>query len=118
MIGHEHIGGGDHRHDGDDGDDEGGVPPDPDAVVSLPLDGVLDLHTFLPRELGSLLPEWLDASREAGVLELRVIHGKGTGVLRERVHAILRRRTDVASFGLAPPERGGWGATLVTLRRP
>ena len=97
-------------------EDDGDRMPDPDAVVSLPLDGVLDLHTFHPRDVGSLLPEWLDASREAGLLELRVIHGKGTGVLRERVHAILRRRADVASFGLAPPERGGWGATLVRLR--
>ena len=98
-------------------DKKDGQASDPEAIVALPLDGTLDLHTFSPRELGSLLPEWLDASREAGVLELRVVHGKGTGVLRERVHSILRRRTDVASFGLAPPERGGWGATLVTLRR-
>lgn len=97
--------------------DDDGPAPGPDAAVALPLDGILDLHTFSPRDVGSLVPEWIDASRAAGLFELRIIHGKGTGVLRERVHAILRRRTDVASFGLAPPERGGWGATLVTLRR-
>ncbi|MET0387211.1 MAG: Smr/MutS family protein, partial [Polyangiales bacterium] len=81
------------------------------------LDGVLDLHTFQPRDVGDLVPTWLDACREAGVYELRIVHGKGQGVLRRTVHAILSRRNDVETYGLAPPDRGGWGATLVTLRR-
>jgi DNA-nicking Smr family endonuclease len=89
---------------------------DPERVVELPIDGVLDLHTFQPRELGDLLPTWIDACRERGIIELRIIHGKGTGSLRLSVHAILERRSDIASYALAPPERGGWGATLVTLR--
>jgi DNA-nicking Smr family endonuclease len=89
---------------------------DPERIVELPIDGVLDLHTFQPRELGDLLPTWIDACRERGILELRIIHGKGTGALRRSVHAILERRSDIARYGLAPPERGGWGATLVTLR--
>jgi DNA-nicking Smr family endonuclease len=89
---------------------------DPERVVELPIDGVLDLHTFQPRELGDLLPTWIDACRERGIIELRIIHGKGTGSLRRSVHAILERRSDIASYALAPPERGGWGATLVTLR--
>lgn len=93
--------------------------PDPDAEVALPLpmDGVLDLHTFAPRDVPDLVPTWLDACQEQGLTELRIIHGKGQGTLRRTVHAILARRSDVLEFSLAPPERGGWGATLVRLRR-
>lgn len=94
------------------GDDE----LDPDAIVELPIDGVLDLHTFDPRDVADLVPTWIDACREQGRVELRIIHGKGKGTLRRTVHAILARRSDVLSYGLAPPDRGGWGATLVTLR--
>ena len=89
---------------------------DPDAVVELPMDGVLDLHTFAPRDVADLVPTWLDECQAHGLYELRIIHGKGQGVLQRTVHAILSRRSDVQSFQLAPPERGGWGATLVTLR--
>ena len=92
---------------------EGGDDSEP---VELPIDGVLDLHTFAPREVGDLVPTWLDACRERGLYALRIVHGKGTGNLRRTVHAILARRSDVLSFQLAPAERGGWGATLVTLR--
>jgi DNA-nicking Smr family endonuclease len=88
---------------------------DPDAVVELPMDGVLDLHTFSPRDVSDLVPTWLDACQEHGLTELRIIHGKGQGVLQRTVHAILSRRSDVQTYRLAPPERGGWGATLITL---
>ena len=87
-----------------------------DEPVELPIDGVLDLHTFAPREVGDLVPEWIEACRAQGIRELRIVHGKGSGALRRTVHAILARRADVLEFHLAPAERGGWGATLVTLR--
>jgi DNA-nicking Smr family endonuclease len=90
---------------------------DPEQPIELPLDGVLDLHTFQPRDVADLVPTWLDACSAAGLWELRIIHGKGQGVLRRTVHAILSRRADVVGYGLAPPDRGGWGATCVTLRR-
>jgi len=90
---------------------------DPDRAVPLPLDGVLDLHAFAPRDVPDLVPTWIDACRERGLWELRIIHGKGRGVLRRTVHALLERRPDVLAYGLAPEERGGWGATWVTLRR-
>ncbi|MCU0579480.1 MAG: Smr/MutS family protein, partial [Desulfobacterota bacterium] len=80
--------------------------------------GVLDLHTFLPREVRDLIPEYLAACRQKGILEVRLIHGKGTGALRETVQAVLRKRSEVASYRLAGPENGGWGATLVVLRPP
>ena len=83
--------------------------------AELPINGVLDLHTFAPRDVGDLVPEWIDACRARGIYELRIVHGKGTGALRRTVHAILDRRTDVLDYRLAPAERGGWGATLVTL---
>lgn len=91
---------------------------DPEAIVALPIDGVLDLHTFSPRDVGDLVPTWIDECRAHGLTELRIVHGKGAGALRRTVHAILARRDDVLEYRLAPPERGGWGATLVTLRRP
>jgi DNA-nicking Smr family endonuclease len=84
--------------------------------VALPIDGVLDLHTFHPREIKELIPEYLAACHEKGILEVRIIHGKGTGAIRETVHAVLRRMPEVVSFRLAGQESGGWGASLVVLR--
>jgi DNA-nicking Smr family endonuclease len=89
-------------------------PEDPPAV-ELPIDGVLDLHTFRPEEVAELVQDYLDECARRGILEIRIIHGKGKGTLRRTVHAALQKRSDVLEFGLAPPERGGWGATLVTL---
>ncbi len=85
--------------------------------VELPIDGTLDLHTFQPGEVKDLLPDYLNACREKGILEVRVIHGKGTGTLRETVHAILKRLPEVASFRLAGADAGSWGATIVRLRQ-
>jgi DNA-nicking Smr family endonuclease len=87
------------------------------AAVEMPIDGILDLHAFRPEETAELVSDYLDECAARGILEIRIIHGKGKGTLRRTVHAVLERRSDVLRFGLAPPERGGWGATLVTLRR-
>lgn len=84
--------------------------------VDLPIDGTLDLHTFHPREVKDLLPHYITLCRERGILQVRVIHGKGTGALRETVHSILSRLPEVSSFRLAGEGGGGWGATLVTLK--
>lgn len=94
----------------------GAQGPGDEDVVELPIDGVLDLHAFAPREVRDLVETYLDECQARGILEVRIIHGKGTGVLRRIVHGVLERRTDVACFALAPGERGGWGATVVTLR--
>ncbi len=86
-----------------------------DEPMQLPIDGVLDLHTFQPREVKNLVLDYLAACREKGVCEVRIIHGKGIGQLRRTVHAILEKHSQVISFTLDHPQFGGWGATLVRL---
>ena len=85
--------------------------------ITIPITDVLDLHTFQPKEISSLLEDYLTECIAAGIFSVRIIHGKGTGVLRDRVHSILKRSPWVVSFGPAPAEAGGWGATLVALKR-
>jgi DNA-nicking Smr family endonuclease len=93
-------------------DDQGNNEP-----VDLPIDGVLDLHTFHPRDVKELLPDYLAACRDKGIYEIRIIHGKGKGFLRETVHAQLKKLSSVESYRLAGGDAGGWGATLVKLKR-
>jgi dsDNA-specific endonuclease/ATPase MutS2 len=87
-----------------------------DDPVELPINGVLDLHTFHPRDVKDLVPDYLGLCRDRGILQVRIIHGKGTGALRETVHALLRRSPIVRRFSLADETGGGWGATVVELR--
>ena len=88
-----------------------------DDAIEFPIDGVLDLHTFNPRDVRDLLPEYLSACREKGILEVRVIHGKGTGTMRKTVRSVLEKLPGVASFRTAGEEEGGWGATVVILKK-
>ncbi len=93
------------------------VPPAADAgPVELPIDGVLDLHTFSPKEVKDLVPEYIGECLRRGIFELRVIHGKGTGTLKAVVRALLEKDPRVAGFGDADTGAGGWGATRVTLK--
>ena len=77
---------------------------------------MLDLHTFRPQEVKDLVCEYVRACREHGLLEVRIIHGKGTGALRETVHAVLARMPEVETFRLAGGDRGSWGATIAVLK--
>jgi dsDNA-specific endonuclease/ATPase MutS2 len=84
----------------------------------VPPEESLDLHTFLPRDVASVVEEYLLECAEAGLTEVRVIHGKGVGVQRRIVEGVLSRLPFVVSHRTAEDWRGGWGATVVTLRRP
>lgn len=89
---------------------------DPESI-KIPLDGTLDLHTFLPGEVMDLVPGYLAACRDRGITQVRIIHGKGVGTLRRTVESILRKLPYVESFRTAGEDGGGWGATIVMLRR-
>ena len=93
-----------------DGDDPTGDP------VPVPLTGDLDLHPFAPRDIPSVVEEYVRACHEEGVLHLRLAHGRGKGVQRAVVQRVLRSLPEVESFGDAPPGAGGGGATVATLR--
>ena len=85
--------------------------------VKIPIEDTLDLHTFLPRDIPDLLEDYLAACLQAGLYSVRIIHGKGKGVQKRRVQGLLQNNPLVSSFKDAPPEAGGWGATLVELKR-
>jgi dsDNA-specific endonuclease/ATPase MutS2 len=96
-----------------------GEGEDPEAVpdeVELPLEDFIDLHLFRPRDVRSVVESYLEAAAAAGFREVRLVHGRGVGVQREIVRSLLSRHPAVESFADAPPERGGWGATVVRLK--
>ena len=88
-----------------------------DDPVILPIEDSIDLHTFAPRDIPEVVESYLEAAHEEGFEEVRIIHGRGKGVQKERVRQVLEKSKLVAHFEEATPGRGGWGATVVTLKR-
>ena len=84
--------------------------------IIVPIEDAIDLHPFPPRDIPGVVDSYLEAAVEAGLSEVRLIHGRGKGVQRARVRQILEQHPLVREFREAPRERGGWGATLVWLR--
>ena len=89
--------------------------PDENEPVKFPIDGTLDLHTFHPRDVKDLVPNYLSECRARGILTVRIIHGKGTGTLRQIVHTALDRLPYVITYYTAP-DASHWGATIVELK--
>ena len=89
---------------------------DDQEPVRIPITDVFDLHTVQPREVAEIVEAYLEEANRLGLKSLRIIHGRGIGVQRQMVRAVLARTPFVAAFGDAPPEAGGWGATVVRLR--
>lgn len=87
-----------------------------EQTVEIPIDGTLDLHTFSPKDVTLLLDDYLRECAGRKIYDIRIIHGKGKGILRDRVRSILSKHPLVQSFSEAPMEAGGWGATIVTLK--
>ena len=91
-------------------------PNEDQDAVPLEIDGVLDLHMFPPNQVKNLVGDYLEECLGAGILDVRIIHGKGIGVLRTIVYSILEKHPDVESFG-HPNDSGSWGATVVRLKQ-
>ena len=87
-----------------------------DEPKKVPIDGALDLHTFNPKKIKRLIPDYIDACLEKGITELRIIHGKGTGTLKQIVRSILAKHPDVKEY-YHESGGGGWGATVVNLKK-
>jgi dsDNA-specific endonuclease/ATPase MutS2 len=85
--------------------------------IRIPVTDVLDLHSIAPRDVEGVVEEYLAEAHRLGLHALRLIHGRGIGVQRETVRRVLARTGFVESYSDAPLEAGGWGATIVTLRR-
>lgn len=93
----------------DDDDDE--------TVARLEIEDSIDLHGFQPRDIPDVVEDYLEAAVNAGFLEVRLIHGRGTGFQRRRVQEVLERSPWVIEYRDAPASRGGWGATIAWLRK-
>lgn len=89
---------------------------DPASPVDLEITDVLDLHSFPPREVAQVVESYLEAALEKGLRYVRIIHGRGIGAQRRTVRSLLERHPQVLEYSDAPPEAGGWGATVIALR--
>ena len=85
--------------------------------IRIPITDVFDLHSVPPRDVKAVVEEYLAEARRLGLRALRIVHGRGIGVQREVVRSVLARTPSVVDFHDAPAEAGGWGATVVTLRK-
>ena len=91
--------------------------PEKEGPLRIPIEDSIDLHTFSPKEVASVVGEYVDEAARHGFTEVRIIHGRGAGVQRRAVRSALSRHPLVEAFADAPPQAGGWGATVVRLRR-
>jgi DNA-nicking Smr family endonuclease len=88
------------------------------SPVVVPIQDTIDLHPFAPKDIPSVVDEYLGECLRLGIYDVRIVHGRGVGVQRNIVRALLERHAHVDSFHDAPPEAGSWGATVVRLKKP
>ena len=91
--------------------------PTNEEVVEYPIDGTLDLHTFRPQDVKEVVADYIEACLDRKIPQIRIIHGKGKGVLREIVHSVLERHPSIVSYR-HESTRGSWGATVAFLDLP
>ena len=103
-------------HDVRSGDDDVDEVLDPENPVEIPVEDFIDLHPFPPRDIPDVVDAYLEVAQEKGFSEVRLIHGRGIGVQRDRVQKLLARHPLVSGFHDAPADRGGWGATIAYLK--
>jgi DNA-nicking Smr family endonuclease len=107
-----------HRKDRlEDSCSDPGADPPYDEPVAIPIDDSIDLHAFSPKDIPSVVEEYLEQCKRTGIYEVRLIHGRGKGIQRQIVRSILEKHPLVLSFKDAPAESGGWGSTVVFLKR-
>ena len=92
-------------------------PVDPDVPIEIPVEDSIDLHPFPPKDIPDVVDAYLEVAAEKGFSEVRLIHGRGIGVQRDRVQKLLARHSLISGFHDAPPDRGGWGATIAYLKK-
>ena len=88
-----------------------------EELVEIVIDGVLDLHPFSPKDLKYLIPDYIDECLKLGILDLKIIHGKGIGNIRRSVHALLDKNSNVLHYKLGDENSGSWGATKIQLKK-
>lgn len=88
----------------------------PPEAITLEITDVLDLHSFRPADVADVVREYLDEACRLELKELRIIHGRGIGAQRRTVRTLLARDVRVRDFRDAPPDGGGWGATVVVMK--
>ena len=91
-------------------------PPFDEPVV-LPIEDSIDLHSFSPKDIPGVVEEYIEQCLRSGIYEVRIIHGRGKGIQRRIIRSILEKHPRVISFKDAPLESGGWGATVVVLKK-
>lgn len=89
---------------------------DDESPVAVPIEDSLDLHAFAPKDIPAVVNDYLEECARRGIREVRLIHGRGTGTQRAIVRSLLAQHPLAREFTDAPPDRGGWGATIVHLR--
>ena len=92
-------------------------PPGEPPPHRVPVEESIDLHAFSPKEIPSVVEEYIQECVRAGIYEVRIIHGRGKGIQRQIVRSLLEKSPLVLSFKEAPPEAGGWGSTVLELKK-